>query len=128
MAAVVHERDGSAAEPEAGSAAVAAVAAIAEQFACPACDSETLEEERGALHCGTCSARFPVLARNGQVMPWLFPDPGVARLEWKGRYLGFLQSNSLELERLRDARGNRSLPESGRSRIMSDRPRKRPQW
>ncbi len=50
-------------------------------------------------------------------MPWLFPDPGVARLEWQGRYLGFLQSNSLELERLRAARNNPSLTESGRARI-----------
>ncbi len=50
-------------------------------------------------------------------MPWLFVEPTNARLEWKARYHGFLHQNSLQLERLREARNAPNDSELRRDRV-----------
>lgn len=82
------------------------LAALRDILACPSCRSTDIShsERRGALTCGRCNLRFPIVQNGNVQMPWLFDKPTTARLEWKARYHGFLHQNSLQLERLRKAR------------------------
>ncbi|MGI9237157.1 MAG: methyltransferase domain-containing protein [Woeseiaceae bacterium] len=93
--------------------------ALHDFFACPACRSTDISysERRSALVCEQCNIGFPVFRSGNVQVPWLFDEPTTARLEWKARYHGFLHENSLELERLRKARGAPNDNEVRRDRI-----------
>ncbi len=88
-------------------------------LACPNCTSVdiAMTDSGDALRCDQCATRFPVF-RCGRVdIPWLFAEPVSARLEWKARYNGFLHANSVELDRLRQARGDNKNSKLARRRI-----------
>lgn len=70
-----------------------------------------------ALTCQQCAAQY-VTHRCGDVpIPWLFADPDKTRLQWKARYNGFLHGNSMDLERLRQARSVSKGRKLSRQRI-----------
>lgn len=69
------------------------------------------------IACAECAMQFPVFQCGGVPIPWLFSAPTDTRLEWKARYNGFLHNNSLELERLRQARSASQSSNTGRRRI-----------
>ena len=93
--------------------------ALRDFFACPSCRSTDVSysERRSALICEHCNLGFPAVRSGNVQMPWLFDAPSTARLEWKARYHGFLHANSLELERLRRARGAPSDSKASHDRI-----------
>ena len=88
-------------------------------LACPACTSENrlVTLSRDALTCRQCDTRFPIIQCGTSRIPWLFPEPDTAWLEWKARYNGFLQSNSAQQERLRKALSKGRNSRTGRRRI-----------
>jgi len=88
-------------------------------LACPACTSGdiVLNNAGDTLLCKQCTTQFPVFRCKEVDIPWLLAEPATARLEWKARYNGFLHTNSIELERLRQAREDRQLSNTGRRRI-----------
>ncbi len=91
----------------------------APRYGCPCCASEHGLEtlSRDTLTCRECDVRFPIIQCGKIRIPWLFPKPDAAWLEWKARYNGFLQSNSAEQERLRKALGDARNSRTGRRRI-----------
>lgn len=97
----------------------AAAAAFSALLACPACRSGDIQlaPQADNITCQGCARQFPVFACGDARIPWLFPDPDSARLEWKARYNGFLHSNSAELERLRRARDRKGNSKTGQRRI-----------
>jgi len=97
------------------------LAGLCPMLACATCRSSDIAiiGPEKALRCGQCATRFPVYRCDGVDIPWLFTEPVGATLEWKARYNGFLHANSIELERLRKARGDKQISKSGRRRINS---------
>ncbi len=88
-------------------------------LACPVCaaDGATLAVSSEALTCRQCTTQFPVFRCGKAKIPWLYSEPGNARLEWKARYNGFLHANSVDLERLRQAQKASHNSKTGRRRI-----------
>jgi uncharacterized protein YbaR (Trm112 family) len=54
-------------------------------LACPRCHRGPVTLSRAGWMCGACSSGFPVIGE----IPWLFPEPRQALVEWRGR-LGLL--------------------------------------
>jgi hypothetical protein len=75
---------------------------------CPACSKSkpTLAERSDVIECSHCNTAFPLFESGEIQVPWLFPSPQDALLEWKARLNGFLQTNLAEQERLKDALAN----------------------
>lgn len=78
------------------------------RLCCPNCDSSDplVLRQSAALFCLNCTTEFPVFANGGAHIPWLFPAPDTAQLEWSARYRGFLKVNADRHNRL-----NRALTE-----------------
>lgn len=96
-----------------------AAAQLGPLLGCPACTSENrlVSLARDTLTCRQCDTRFPIIQCGTSRIPWLFPEPDTAWLEWKARYNGFLESNSAVQERLRKALGEGRSSKTGRRRI-----------
>ena len=79
------------------------------RLACPKCDAKDAltYKERDRLRCPNCTAEFPIIVNGDACVPWLFPTPDTARLEWSARYKGFLKDNADKHNRL-----NRALTDS----------------
>lgn len=90
-------------------------------LACPSCAAVDVvsTDASDALRCAQCETEIPVCRCGDVDIPWLFADPLNTRLEWTARYNGFLHANSVELERLRKAREDQHISNSGRRRISS---------
>lgn len=87
-------------------------------LACPSCGSDRVVFSKSSeLSCEQCALVFPTTISAKTQIPWMFADPEATRLEWKARYHGFLHANSLELERLRDARDEPPSSKLARQRI-----------
>ena len=69
------------------------------------------------FRCTSCAVEYPAADCGDATVPWLFPNPGVAHLEWSARFRGFLQSVTDEHNRLNRALQNRHLSSLGRQRI-----------
>jgi len=95
------------------------IAALDHLLACPACRAGevSFSERLKVLSCNQCNRGFPVFQCGKKQIPWLFTDPTTTRLEWKARYHGILHENSMELERLRQARDEGRCSKVGRRRI-----------
>lgn len=79
--------------------------ALLERLACPTCrPEEPLHIERGerlcCKHCGTAFAQYRI---GSATLPWLFPNPDVARLEWNARLRAFRHKQVIEHNRLNRA-------------------------
>jgi uncharacterized protein YbaR (Trm112 family) len=85
---------------------------------CPTCDNPktTLSNKAEGLACSLCNTTFPIFKSGNANIPWLFPKPQNALLEWKARLNGFLQMNAAEQARLGDA-----LDEQGSNGISRER-------
>lgn len=91
-----------------------------EHFQCLRCRSGGLVSvDADTLGCNECGARYPVSRCGDICIPWLFVDPGANRLQWKARYHGFLQQNSMDLERLRDLRAASAERPKTRKRVSA---------
>ncbi len=88
-------------------------------LACPVCapDGVSLMASSSTLTCRRCATQFPIFRCGEAYIPWLFPEPANAKLEWKARYNGFLHANSAQLERLRNTHSVSQSSETGRRRI-----------
>lgn len=95
------------------------IAALDYLLACPVCRSGevSFSERLNVLSCKQCNRGFPVFQCGNTQIPWLFAQPTTTRLEWKARYHGILYENSMELERLRQARSEGRCSNVGRQRI-----------
>lgn len=94
------------------------LAALVELLVCPSCGSDCIATSKSTkLSCTQCALAFPATGSGRTQIPWMFADPEATRLEWKARYHGFLHANSLELERLRDARDAAPSSKLARQRI-----------
>jgi len=93
--------------------------AMALQYRCPSCRAGELSKAatEPGLKCTQCAEYFPVFECGHDRIPWLFADPLNSRLHWKARYNGFLHSNSLDLERLRQARRQLEKGAAGYRRV-----------
>lgn len=99
----------------------AAVAGLAPPLplACPACApaDAALDPAADGLCCPECGTRFPAFRCGNETIPWLFPAPADAMLEWKARYDGFLHENAAERRRLREALDGGRCSEAAARRI-----------
>ena len=93
--------------------------AVSDVLQCPTCAAGAVapDDSGATLVCQYCAAPFPVTRSDVASIPWLFPDPVAARLQWKARYNGFLHRNSQDLERLRLARSRAPNGTRARRRI-----------
>lgn len=84
-------------------------------FSCPACaqTAPVFHAKRESLHCRHCQTEFPVYSSGGMSLPWLFPYPENAFLDWNARFNSFLQSNLSEQFRLSTAL------ETGRNGVLA---------
>lgn len=98
-----------------------AISVLCSKLACPACGSAklTASESVDAIHCADCSNDYPVFRCGDDYLPWLFPEPTNARLEWKARYNGYLTANAAEQRRLKSTLQHAPLTETGERRIDS---------
>ena len=94
------------------------------RMACPACAYEDNDEtalvlavDADALVCTACDCQFPVIRAGRQEIPWSFPCPGTAHLEWSARYRGEMQRLSDEHNRLNHALSNAQCGSRGRLRL-----------
>lgn len=96
-----------------------ALSELASLLRCPTCDNAKtrLSETPESLECSHCDNTFPIYQSGHASIPWLFPNPQNTLLEWKARLNGFLQINSAEQARLRDALEDTGLDGIGRKRI-----------
>lgn len=74
-------------------------------LACPACTAvePLIAESASMLRCKGCNTRFPRFRIGQASVPWLFPNPDVAKLEWNARLRAFLHSQVTEHNRLNRA-------------------------
>jgi len=74
-------------------------------LACPHCqaDAMALSQTQGKLCCTSCKSEYPLICCGETSIPWLYPKPEAALLEWTARYRGFLQHNASEYNRLNRA-------------------------
>ena len=93
--------------------------ALCPLLVCPKCRSSELSNPVSGIEiiCRECATHFPVFRCGNVHIPWMFPEPGNTRLEWKARYNGFLHANSVDLARLRQARGDRQCSTRSHRRI-----------
>lgn len=94
------------------------------RMACPACafadgtgQSESLTKEDHYLACPKCHARYPLIHSGQHNIPWAFPCPGTAHLEWSARYRGEMLRLTEEHNRLNHALSGGSASSRGRRRI-----------
>lgn len=121
---------GVAAKPGAGSDELAPLLASLRCLQCNSNGSLRPSAPHAALACTHCATRYPVFRCGEAAIPWLFVNPQASRLQWKARYHGFLQGNSIDLERLRSARaasGDRPATRARISRVLQARERYRGQ-
>lgn len=88
---------------------------------CANCDSgdPLVLRPNTELICLACETEFPVFADGDVCIPWLFPAPDSAQLEWSARFRGFLKINADQHNRLNRALADaRDLPAT-RQRIYS---------
>lgn len=71
----------------------------------------------GKFRCTSCGTEYPAADCGRASIPWMFPDPGLAHLEWSARFRGFLQSVTDEHNQLNRALQNGRLSALGRQRI-----------
>ncbi len=92
-------------------------AALRAKLSCLACGASGLQssDTASALSCRNCAAQYPTYG--DAAIPWLFADADKTRLQWKARYNGFLHCNSMDLERLRQARSASKGRKLARKRI-----------
>lgn len=69
--------------------------------------------------CSSCGTGYPLIDCGNTAIPWLFPRPDAARLEWNARYRGFLQGNANDHNRLNRALANERLSVAGRQRLTN---------
>lgn len=62
---------------------------------------------------------FPAFDCGHAVIPWMYPDPDLAHLEWSARFKGFLQSATNEHNRLNHSLSEGQLTDTGRRRIST---------
>ena len=87
-------------------------------LACPGCNLPgPLTQDEAFLSCSHCGSQYPIFAVGHAEIPWLFPEPRDAVLEWQARFNGFLELNHAEQVRLRHALGDPGLSRLGRRRI-----------
>ncbi|MGI9205513.1 MAG: methyltransferase domain-containing protein [Woeseiaceae bacterium] len=97
------------------------------RLSCPQCGNalappaESLLEQEGLpqLSCQTCKSNYPTFACGDAAIPWMYPDPDLAHLEWSARFKGFLQAATNEHNGLNHSLGEASLTDTGRRRISS---------
>ncbi len=82
-------------------------------LACPRCKHAPLDIEAGDYRCGSCRTAFP---RIGGI-PWLFPEPGVALGEWRGRLDFAIKTVNHEHEQLRSAQRSPTINDLTRRRL-----------
>lgn len=82
-------------------------------LACPRCDKAPLERSGSTLKCGGCKTEFPSVSG----MPWLFADPEASLGEWRNRLHLTLQTLLHEVQRLKDALGDKDLRPLARRRL-----------
>lgn len=89
-------------------------------LACPRCDSQLHIEDTGQHTCPACRIDFPDLAQ-GQgplsgpgTLPFIWPEPGAALLDWRNRYNAAL--GDLE-QQISTASVPASAPDSSKQRI-----------
>lgn len=100
---------------------------LQQRFACPQCGGKLAragaslleQDEPPRRSCLTCKTDFPTFACGHAEIPWMYPDPNLAHLEWSARFKGFLQSATNEHNRLNHSLGDTLLTDTGRRRISS---------
>ncbi len=82
---------------------------------CPACSQTApVPHPKGeGLRCSHCQTEFPVYSSGRMSLPWLFPYPENALVDWNARFNSFLQQNLSEQFRL-----NTAL-ETGRNGVLA---------
>ncbi len=53
---------------------------------CPRCEQALNKQADGRYGCAACSIQFPILTLNGADVPFLWPEPGAALLDWRNRF------------------------------------------
>lgn len=99
------------------------------RLACPNCkcalsipdDARTARKtaKSNCIRCEGCRIEFSAALCGDITIPWLFPNPGLAHLEWSARFKGYLQSASNEHNRLNRSLNDPRLSHSGRRRIAN---------
>ena len=74
---------------------------LAGVLACPRCRRGPVSPTRAGWICGACSSGFPVIGE----IPWLFPEPRQALVEWRGRFSLLSQHLASEAAAMRVAAG-----------------------
>ncbi len=82
-------------------------------LACPRCDKAPLERNDSSLQCSGCKTEFPRVAG----IPWLFAEPEASLGEWRNRLHLAMQTLAHEMQRLKDALGDKDLSPLARRRL-----------
>jgi len=73
--------------------------ALTAVLACPRCRRGPVTPTRAGWICAACSSGFPVIGE----IPWLFPEPRQALVEWRGRFSLLSQHLASEAAAMRAA-------------------------
>ncbi len=98
------------------------------RLACPICrNSIALPAYRNSANpgnamapkyrCQSCEVDFPAATCGERTIPWLFPHPELAHLEWSARFRGYLQQISSQHNGLNRSLNDTRLSETGKRRI-----------
>jgi uncharacterized protein YbaR (Trm112 family) len=82
-------------------------------LACPRCGRGPVAPERAGWICAACSSGYPVIGG----IPWLFPEPRQALVEWRGRLSLLSQFLSSEAVAMRAAAASGGVPAATRQRL-----------
>lgn len=70
---------------------------LLEQIAeCPSCHGP-LNYSSNQLNCSQCKLHFPTSSE----IPWLYPDPLMAKADWQNRFEYYLQVNRIDIEKIK---------------------------
>lgn len=97
------------------------------RMACPNCGDalsttaatgrKTADQLPDSIRCQSCKIEYLTVDCGHANIPWMFPDPELAHLEWSARYRGFLQQVSNEHNSLNRALNDTRLTTAGRQRV-----------
>jgi uncharacterized protein YbaR (Trm112 family) len=83
-------------------------------LACPRCGRGPVTLANAGWICAACSSGFPVIGG----IPWLFPEPRQALIEWRGRFSLLSQFLDSEASAMRGQAAAAAIPAATRQRLL----------
>ena len=84
-------------------------------LSCPRCEHALNKQADGKFACSACAVNFPTLKTVSGTVPFVWPEPGAALLDWRNRFNAALADIETQLADTKQV--NAKLPTSVQARI-----------